>query len=141
MDKFRKLIDNGFVGFTTSGARSIIKDSAEVTQYIDSKREHFNYVQQLMNDKIIDEAMTRARSKGEFEYDGEGGFTYKQDSFRYGSSQLINEQYPYHQPVKTNIQQYPQSDSIISRLDAMEKEISSLREENKQLRSKYGILK
>ena len=128
MDRFRKLIDNGFVGFTTSGARSIIKDSAEVTQYIDSKREHFNYVQQLMNDKIIDEAMTRARSKGEFEYDGEGGFTYKQDSFRYEPSQLINEQ-------------HPQSDSIISRLDAMEKEISSLREENKQLRSKYGILK
>lgn len=140
MDKFRKLIDNGFVGFTTSGARSIIKESAEVTQYIDSKREHFNYVQQLMNDKIIDEAMTRARSKGEFEYDGEGGFTYKQDSFRYEPSQLINEQYP-SQPVRQNVQQYPQQDSVMARLDAMEKEISSLREENKKLRSKYGILK
>lgn len=140
MNKFRKLIDNGFVGFTTSGARSIIKDSAEVTQYIDSKREHFNYVQQLMNDKIIDEAMIRARSKGEFEYDGECGFTYKQDSFRYKPSQLINEQYP-SQPVRQNVQQYPQQDSVMARLDAMEKEISSLREENKQLRIKYGILK
>lgn len=133
MDKFRKLIDNGFVGFTTSGARSIIKDSAEVTQYIDSKREHFNYVQQLMNDKIIDEAMTRARSKGEFEYDGEGGFRYK-------PSQLINEQYP-SQPVRQNVQQYPQQDSVMARLDAMEREMSALREENRQLRSRYGILK
>ena len=140
MDRFRKLIDNGFVGFTTSGARSIIKDSSEVTQYIDSKREHFNYVQQLMNDKIIDEAMTRARSKGEFEYDGEGGFTYKQDSFRYGPSQLINEQYP-SQPVSQNVQQYPQQNSVMARLDAMEREMSALREENRQLKSKYGILK
>lgn len=133
MDKFRKLIDNGFVGFTTSGARSIIKDSAEVTQYIDSKRGHFNYVQQLMNDKIIDEAMTRARSKGEFEYDGEGGFRYK-------PSQLINEQYP-SQPVRQNVQQYPQQDSVMARLDAMEREMSALREENRQLKNKYGILK
>lgn len=140
MDKFRKVIDNGFVGFTTSGARSIIKDSAEVTQYIDSKREHFNYVQQLMNDKIIDEAMGRVRSNGEFEYDGQGGFSYRTDKSRYQQRQVINEQYP-SQPVKQNVQQYPQQDSVMARLDAMEKEISSLREENRQLRNKYGILK
>lgn len=140
MDKFRSIIENGYYGYNTPSARSIIRDSAEVTQYIDSKREHFNYVQQLMNDKIIDEAMTRARSKGEFEYDGEGGFTYKQDSFRYKPSQIINEQYP-SQPVRQNVQQYPQQDSVMARLDAMEREISALREENKQLRTRYGNLR
>ena len=140
MDKFRKLIDNGFVGFTTSGARSIIKDSAEVTQYIDSKREHFNYVQQLMNDKIIDEAMGRVRSRGDFEYDGDGGFIYKPDRTRIQQNRLINEQYP-SQPVSQNVQQYPQQDSVMARLDAMEREMSALREENRQLRSRYGNLR
>lgn len=133
MDNFSNIIENGYYGYSTPSARSIIRDSAEVTQYIDSKREHFNYVQQLMNDKIIDEAMTRARSKGEFEYDGEGGFRYK-------PSQLINEQYP-SQPVRQNVQQYPQQDSVMARLDAMEREMSALREENRQLRSRYGNLR
>ena len=140
MDNFSNIIENGYYGYSTPSARSIIRDSADVTKYVDAKREHFAYVQQLMNDKIIDEAMGRVRSNGEFEYDGEGGFTYKQDSFRYKPSQLINEQYP-SQPVRQNVQQYPQQDSVMARLDAMEREIYALREENRQLRSRYGNLR
>lgn len=140
MDKFSNIIENGYSEYSTPSARSIIRDSAEVTKYVNEKREHFAYVQQLMNDKIIDEAMGRVRSNGEFEYDGQGGFSYKTDMSRYQPRRVINEQYP-SQPVMQNVQQYPQSDSVMARLDAMEREMSALREENRQLRSKYGILK
>lgn len=140
MDKFRRIIDNGYYGYNTPSARSIIRDSAEVTRYVNEKREHFAYVQQLMNDKIIDEAMGRVRSNGEFEYDGQGGFTYRTDRSRYQPRQVINEQYP-SQLVRQNVQQYPQQDSVMARLDAMEREMSALREENRQLRSRYGNLR
>ena len=54
MDRFRRIIEGGYQGFQTGDARQIIRDSAEVTHYIESKRGHLAYVQQLMNDKIID---------------------------------------------------------------------------------------
>jgi hypothetical protein len=93
-----------------------------------------------MNDKIIDEAMGRVRSNGEFEYDGQGGFSYRTDRSRYQPRQVINEQYP-SQPVRQNVQQYPQQDSVMARLDAMEREMRALKEENQALKSRYEMLK
>lgn len=73
MDKFKRIIEGDYSGFNSSDAKQIIRDSAEVSQYIESKRAHFTYVQQLMNDKIIDEAMGRVKAKGEFVIDRKEG--------------------------------------------------------------------
>ena len=140
MDKFRRIIESGYYGYNTPSSREIIRDSAEVSRYIEEKRGHFSYVQQLMNDKIIDEAMGRVRSKGDFEYDGDGGFTYKSDRTRFQQHQFINEQ----QPLK-NYQSYSETpqrtNDVMSRLDAMEREMAFLREENRMLKSRFGDLK
>lgn len=136
MDKFKRIIESGYYGYSTPFSREVIRDSSEVSRYIEEKREHFSYVQQLMNDKIIDEAMGRVRSKDDFQYDGDGGFTYKSDETRFKQYQLTNEQQPLkyqYTPQRTN--------DVMSRLDAMEREMAFLREENKMLKSRFGDLK
>lgn len=143
MDKFRKIIEGGYSDFSTEAARNIIRDSAEVSQYVANKRSHFTYVQQLMNDKIIDEAMGRVKDKGNFVFDKEEGFTYRPNSRQLGGPiQVLQEEYPYQRVSQPNYQQpsYGQSD-VMARLDAMEREMSALREENRELKSRYGKLK
>lgn len=145
MDKFRRIIEGGFNGFNTDDARQIIRNSAEVTAYVDSKRAHFAYVQQLMNDKIIDEAMGRVRARGEFEYDREGGLVYTPDRNRVQQPrQILREEYPssrvnpyYNQPQ----QPVQNNNDVVARLEAMEREMSALREENRQLRNRYDNLR
>ena len=66
MDKFNRLIEDRMRGFSSSAAKQIIRDSAEVTHYINKRRGHFSYVQQLMNDKIIDEAKERLQAQGKW---------------------------------------------------------------------------
>lgn len=63
MDIFRKIIESGFNGFSTSDARSIIRNSEEVSRYVNDKKEHLRYVEQLMHDDIIDSAMNRVKQK------------------------------------------------------------------------------
>lgn len=144
MDRFKRIIDSGYAGFSTGDARQIVRDSAEVSQYVESKRAHFAYVQQLMNDKIIDEAMGRVLDKGEFSYDKENGFTYTRNA---SPKVRLNEQYPtqqvYRQVVPQQSYQYPpqRTSDVMSRLDAMEREMQALRAENQELRSRYGQLK
>ena len=145
MDKFRRIIEGGFNGFNTDDARQIIRDSAEVTAYVDNKRAHFAYIQQLMNDKIIDEAMGRVRARGEFKYDREDGFVYTPDRNRVQQPrQILREEYPssrvnpyYNQPQ----QPVQNNNDIVARLEAMEREMSALREENRQLRNRYDNLR
>lgn len=165
MDKFRRIMDGGYLGFQTGDARQIIRDSSEVTHYIESKREHLAYVQQLMNDKIIDEAMGRVRDKGDFEYDGDGAFAYRPGIYHNINypRQILAEQYPVSNvyPQQMTPQQYgqmrqsypnntpyslpphsnAQSDSVIARIEAMEREIASLRAENRELRTNRNQLK
>lgn len=129
MNRFKQIIENGYQGFNTQDARAIIRDSAEVSRYIEEKRKHLSYVQQLMNDKIIDEAMGRLKSNGEFEYNGDGGFEYRPNSLK--RRNVILEQYPL-QTVNNN---------VMSRLDAMEREMEALRAENRELKTRYGMLK
>lgn len=143
MDKFRRIIEGGYSGYSTEAARNIIRDSAEVSQYVANKRSHFTYVQQLMNDKIIDEAMGRVKDKGDFVFDKEEGFTYRPNFHQLGGSrQMLQEEYPYQRVNQSNYQQpsYGQGD-VMARLDAMEREMSALREENRELKSRYGKLK
>lgn len=150
MDRFKQIIDGGYQGFQTGDARQIIRDSAEVTQYVYQKRGHFAYVQQLMNDKIIDEAMGRVKGKGYFEYDGDGAFTYRPGVYHTTnySRQILAEEYP-SQPVypeQQNRQYNPQTgnyqpDSVMNRLEAMEREIANLRIENQELKTRYEQLK
>jgi hypothetical protein len=138
MDKFRRIIEGGYSGFSTEGARNIIRDSAEVSQYVESKRSHFAYVQQLMNDKIIDEAMGRVKEKGDFVFDREEGFSYRPNYQQLGRPrQMLQEEYPYQRVSQTT---YGQGD-VMARLDAMEREMSALREENRELKSRYGKLR
>lgn len=140
MDKFKRIIEGGYSGFNTGDARQIIRDSAEVSQYVESKRAHFTYVQQLMNDKIIDEAMGRVKAKGDFVFDREEGvFSYRPNQIQ--TRQVLSEQYPT-QPVYPSYrqQQIPQ-DNVAARLDAMEQEMRALREENQALKSRYEMLK
>lgn len=145
MDRFRRIIEGGYQGFQTGDARQIIRDSAEVTHYIESKRGHLAYVQQLMNDKIIDEAMGRVRDNGEFEYDGDGGFTYCPGAYHNASypRQIIAEEYPSQRIRQYNPQagNYQQPNSVMARLEAMEREMASLRAENQELKTRYGQLK
>lgn len=145
MDRFRRIIEGGYQGFQTGDARQIIRDSAEVTHYIESKRGHLAYVQQLMNDKIIDEAMGRVRDNGEFEYDGDGAFTYRPGVYQNTSypRQIIAEEYPSQQIRQYNPQagNYQQPNSVMARLEAMEREMASLRAENQELKTRYGQLK
>ena len=68
MNIFRKIIESGFSRYLTSDAQSIIRDSAEVSRYVDEKKEHLRYVEQLMHDDIIDAAMNRVKQKGNFVY-------------------------------------------------------------------------
>lgn len=147
MDKFRRIIEGGYSGFSTTDARNIIRDSAEVSQYVESKRSHFAYVQQLMNDKIIDEAMGRVKEKGDFVFDREEGFSYRPNCQQIGQPrQLLQEEYPYQRVIQSNYQQpvyqqsYGQGD-VMARLDAMEREMSALRQENRELKSRYGKLR
>lgn len=128
MNRFKQIIENGYQGFNTQDARAIIRDSSEVSRYIEEKRKHLSYVQQLMNDKIIDEAMGRLKSNGEFEYNGDGGFEYRPNSLK--RRNVILEQYP----LQTN-------NNVMSRLDAMEREMEALRAENRELKTRYGMLK
>jgi len=145
MDRFRRIIEGGYQGFQTGDARQIIRDSAEVTHYIESKRGHLAYVQQLMNDKIIDEAMGRVRDNGDFEYDGDGGFTYRPVAYHNTSyqRQIIAEEYPSQQIRQYNPQtgNYQQPNSVMARLEAMEREMANLRAENQELKTRYGQLK
>ena len=79
-ERFKRIIANGYNGYTTDDAKAILRNSAEVSLYVEEKREHLKYVQQLMNDKIIDEAMGRVKEKGRFEYDADNAG--KEDSYR-----------------------------------------------------------
>jgi hypothetical protein len=140
MDKFKRIIDGGYSGFNTGDARQIIRDSTEVSQYIESKRAHFTYVQQLMNDKIIDEAMGRVKAKGDFVFDREEGvFSYRPNQIQ--TRQVLSEQYPTQTVYPSYRQQQTPQDNIAARLDAMEREMKALREENKVLKSRYEMLK
>jgi hypothetical protein len=153
MDRFRRIIEGGYQGFQTGDARQIIRDSAEVTHYIESKRGHLAYVQQLMNDKIIDEAMGRVRDNGDFEYDGDGAFTYRPGVYHNTQypRQLLAEEYPKQQVYPQHIaqsynyspqtQQYTSNDNVMARLEAMEREMANLRAENQELKTRYGNLK
>lgn len=135
MDKFKQIIEGDYGGFTTGDARQIIRDSAEVTRYIESKRAHFTYVQQLMNDKIIDEAMGRVKAKGDFVIDRKEGV------LSYRPKQVLSEQYPTQPVYPSYRQQQTPQDNVAARLDAMEQEMKALREENQVLRSRYEMLK
>lgn len=140
MDKFKRIIEGGYSGFNTDDAKQIIRDSAEVSRYVENKRAHFSYVQQLMNDKIIDEAMGRVRDKGDFVFDREeGGFSYRPNQMQ--ARQVSPEQYPTQPVYPSYRQQQTPQDSIAARLDAMEREMKALREENQALKSRYGRLK
>lgn len=140
MDKFKRIIEGGYSGFNSSDAKQIIRDSAEVSQYVESKRAHFTYVQQLMNDKIIDEAMGRVKEKGDFVFDREEGtFSYRPNQMQ--ARQVLSEQYPTQPVYPSYCQQQTPQDSIAARLDAMEREMKALREENQALKSRYEMLK
>lgn len=140
MDKFRRLIESNYDGFRTNDAISIIKDSAEVTRYVENNRAHLAYVSQLMNDKIIDEAMGRVRQNGDFVYDGDGGFTYKTNlsnyreiSSRYNNINNNNCYGSYNNNYN--------NDSVANRLELMEQEMRNLRRENNELRNRIERLK
>ena len=140
MDKFKRIIEGGYSGFNTGDARQIIRDSAEVSQYVESKRAHFTYVQQLMNDKIIDEAMGRVKAKGDFVFDKEEGvFSYRPNQMQ--TRQVLSEQYPTQPVYPSYRQQQAPQDNVAARLDAMEREMRALREENQALKSRYEMLK
>lgn len=161
MDRFRRIMEGGFQGFQTGDARQIIRDSAEVTQYVERNRAHLTYVQQLMNDRIIDEAMGRVRDKGDFEYDGDGAFVYRPGTYHNTQypQRLLAEDYPRQnvaQEYPSNAvyavppcqrygapsqPQYTQNDSVMARLEAMEREMANLRAENQELKTRYGNLK
>lgn len=136
-DRFNRIIANGYNGFTTNDAQAILRNSAEVSLYVEEKREHLKYVQQLMNDKIIDEGLARARQKGQFRADKDGNISY---TYNVQPRVRLNEEYPTQR-----VQQYqtqPQSkDDVMSRLDAMEQEMNELRRENQELKSRYNNLK
>lgn len=140
MDKFKRIIEGGYSGFNTGDARQIIRDSAEVSQYVESKRAHFTYVQQLMNDKIIDEAMGRVKAKGDFVFDREEGvFSYRPNQMQ--TKQVLSEQYPTQPVYPSYRQQQTPQDNVAARLDAMEREMRALKEENQVLKSRYEMLK
>lgn len=136
-DRFKRIIANGYNGFTTDDAQTILRNSAEVSLYVEEKREHLKYVQQLMNDRIIDEGLARARQKGQFRADKDGNISY---TYHTQPRVRLNEEYPTQ-----HVQQYqtpPQSkNDVMSRLDAMEQEMNELRRENQELRSRYNNLK
>lgn len=124
MDKFNRLVEGGLQGFSSSAAKQIIRDSAEVTHYINERRGHFSYVQQLMNDKIIDDAMTRVKASGTFEYKEGEGFTYKRNM---PSDQLLNERFVPEQSNKSD---------IVDDVETMRNEIARLRRENDILKNR-----
>ena len=136
-NRFKKIIDNGYYGYTTDDAKAILRNSAEVSLYVEEKREHLNYVQQLMNDKIIDEGLARARQKEQFRIDKDGNISYThngQPRFRLIEQYPTQHVQPYQMPPQTN-------NDVMSRLDAMEREMNELRRENQELRNRYGRLK
>lgn len=153
MDRFRRIMEGGFQGFQTGDARQIIRDSAEVTQYVERNRAHLTYVQQLMNDRIIDEAMGRVKDRGDFEYDGDGAFVYRPGVYHNTQypRQILAEEYPKQQVCPQHIaqsynyspqtQQYTSNDNVMARLEAMEREMVNLRAENQELKTRYGNLK
>ena len=141
MDKFRRLIESNYDGFRTNDAISIIKDSAEVTRYVENNRAHLAYVSQLMNDKIIDEAMGRVRQNGDFVYDGDGGFTYKTNSSNYREiSSRYNNNINNNNCYGSYNNNY-NNDSVANRLELMEQEMRNLRRENNELRNRIERLK
>jgi hypothetical protein len=95
-----------------------------VTHYINERRGHFSYVQQLMNDKIIDDAMTRVKASGTFEYKEGEGFTYKRNM---PSDQLLNERFVPEQSNKSD---------IVDDVETMRNEIARLRRENDILKNR-----
>ena len=136
-DRFKRIIANGYNGYTTDDAQAILRNSSEVSLYVEKKREHLKYVQQLMNDRIIDEGLARAREKGQFRADKDGNISY---TCHVQPRVRLNEEYPtqYIQKYQTP----PQSkDDVMSILDAMEQEMNELRRENQELRSRYNNLK
>lgn len=143
MDKFRYLVENNYGGIRSQDARNIIRDSAEVSTYIEQNRAHFTYVQQLMNDKIIDEAMGRVKHRGEFSYDGDGGFTYKptpnyqRNNYQQNQVQTPNYNYNYSQYN----QNYANNDNVSARLALMEQEMQNLRRENDALKNRIERLR
>lgn len=140
MDKFKQIIEGGYGGFSTSDAQSILRNSAEVSLYVEEKREHLNYVSQLMNDKIIDEAMGRVKAKGDFVFNREEGtFSYRPNQIQ--TRQVLSEQYPTQPVYPSYRQQQTPQDNVAARLDAMEREMRALREENQALKSRYEMLK
>lgn len=120
MDKFNRLVEDRMRGFSSSAAKQIIRDSAEVTHYINEKREHLRYVQQLMNDKIIDDAMGRVKASGDFGYNESEGFYYKRNN---PGRQMLNET-PNHQ------------NNNIGEMESMREEIARLRRENDILKNR-----
>ena len=117
MDKFKRIIEGGYSGFNT-GARQIIRDSAEVSQYVESA--HFTYVQQLMNDKIIDEAMGRVKGKRRFLFlIGRRHLVIVQ--IKYKQDKVLSEQYPHNPFIPSYRQQQTPQDNVAARLDAMER--------------------
>lgn len=121
MDKFNRLLEGGLRGFSSSAAKQIIRDSAEVTHYINERRGHFSYVQQLMNDKIIDEAKERLRAQGKWVVPSKNT-EIEQDK------QLIRERCS------------PQQNTDVE-MECMREEIARLRQENSELKYRYGKLK
>jgi hypothetical protein len=136
MDIFRKIIESGFNGFSTNDARSIIRNSEEVSRYVNDKKEHLRYVEQLMHDDIIDSAMNRVKQKGDFVYNEEGVEYRPNHNYNRQSGVLLEESPTYqcrYRPIQQN--------SVEARLEAMEREMRNLKEENARLRNQYRTLK
>ena len=54
MNIFRKIIESGFSRYLTSDAQSIIRDSAEVSRYVDEKKEQMHDAINEKKEEIID---------------------------------------------------------------------------------------
>lgn len=136
MDIFRKIIESGFNGFSTNDAHSILRNSEEVSRYVENKKEHLRYVEQLMHDDIIDSVMNRVKQKGDFVYNGDGVEYRPNHTYNRQGRVLLEES-----PTCQSCYQPPQQTSVEARLEAMEREMRNLKEENARLRNQYGILK
>ena len=96
-----------------------------------------------------------------FEYDGDGAFVYRPGTYHNTQypQRLLAEDYPRQnvaQEYPSNAvyavppcqrygapsqPQYTQNDSVMARLEAMEREMANLRAENQELKTRYGNLK
>lgn len=145
-DRFKRIIDNGYKGYTTNDAQTILRNSAEVSLYVEEKRDHLKYVSQLMHDDIINAAVERLKKEGKWcvppkptQREQERSRQFIKETY-FSPKVRLNEEYPTQR-----VQQYqtlPQSkDDVMSRLDAMEQEMNELRKENQELRNRYNNLK